>query len=180
MRPARTTGSDDEATGRWVWVDLRLAPVAAAVWAVCAVAPLLSSAQLALGAAGTAGLAAVVARRAHGRTAALVLAVLAGLAVALAMAALRESARESSPLRSAAEAGRTVELVLELDGDPHVLPGRRTTGRGGRDRTVLTDGADEYRLDAEVLVFAPSAEWRDVPAGQPIRVRAGLSAPRPR
>jgi competence protein ComEC len=178
VRPTRATVSDDEPMGRWVWVDLRLAPVAAAVWAVCAVAPLLTSAQLALGAVGAIGLAAAVARRTDRRTVTVVLAVLAGLAVALAMAALRESARESSPLRSAAQAGRPVELVLELDGAPHVLPG--SAGQrvvADATATGLSDGAGEHRLDADVLLFAPADEWRDLTPGQPVRVRAGLSAP---
>lgn len=171
---------NEDATGRWVWVDLRLAPVAAAVWTVCVGAPLLTSAQLACGAVGATGVAAVVARRLDGRTTAVALAVLAGLAIALAMAAVREAARESSPLRSAAEAGRTVQLVLELGGDPHEL-----SGSGGRrvvaDATVavLTDGVQMHRLDADVLLFAPSEEWRNVPPGQPVRARAGLSVPRP-
>ena len=61
---------------------------------------------------GTTGLAAVLARRSDGRAAAVTLAVLAGLAVALAMAAVRDDrAGVLAPLRSAAEAGRTVELV---------------------------------------------------------------------
>ena len=177
----RSTVPEAAAAGRWVWVDLRLAPVAAAVWAVSAAAPLLTPTQLALGAAGATGLAAAVARRADGRAAAVALAVLAGLAVAHGDGG-RPGGRRGRPRRSAplAEAGRTVELVLELDADPHVLPG--SAGRrvvADATVTALTDGPVTHRLDADVLLFAPADGWRDLPPGQPVRVRAALSAPRP-
>ena len=58
-------------------------------------------------------------------------------------------------------------------------------GSAGRlavaDATVaaVTDGSVKHRLDAGVLLFAPAEGWRDLPPGQPVRVRAELSAPRP-
>ena len=180
MSAARETAPPDRATARWVWVDLRLAPVAVAVWVVCGCAPWFPAMHLAWGAAATGGLAAVVGRRPAGRTSSIVLAVCAGMAVALAMAAVREAVREASPLRSAAQAGRTVELVLELSDHPHVLPGaaaRRVVADATV--TVLTDGPSRHRLDADVLLFAPADGWRDLSPGQPLRVRAGLSLPRP-
>ncbi len=172
--------AEGSAAGRWHWVDLRLTPVAAAVWAVSACAPLFTPPQLALGAATAIGMAAAVARRSNGRTAAVALAVLAGLAVGTAAAAVRGIEREASPLRSVTEAGRTVVLVLELDADPHVL-----SGSAGRrviaDATVtgLTDGPVTHRLDATVLLFAAADGWRDVLPGQPVRVRAAVSAAQP-
>ena len=180
MSVGRATAPQDDADVRWAWVDLRLAPVAAAVWAVCAWAPWFTATQLALGAAGTTGLAAVAVRRRADRGSAIALAVLGAVAVALAMAAVRESAREGSPLSSAAGAGRPVELVLELSDYPHVLPGSAVQ-RVVADATVtvVTDGSVTYRLDADVLLFAPADGWRDLAPGEPVRVRAGLSAPRP-
>ncbi|TFV79581.1 ComEC/Rec2 family competence protein [Blastococcus sp. CT_GayMR19] len=172
--------AEDRPAGRWVWVDLRLVPVAAAVWAVSAGAPLLAPTQLALSAVGATGCAAAVARRRQGWTATVALAVLAGLAVATATAAVRGAAREASPLRSLSEAGRTVELVLELSDDPHVLPGSGGS-RVIADATVAVvgDGTVTHRLGAEVLLFASADGWRDLLPGQPVRVRADLSAPRP-
>jgi competence protein ComEC len=170
----------NEADARWAWVDLRLAPVAAAVWAVFACAPWFSATELALAAGGATGLAAVAVRARSGRIRATAFAVLAGVAVALATAALRESAREASPLSSAAQAGRPVELVLELSGHPHVLPGSAAQ-RVVADATVaaVTDGSLTHRLTADVLLFAPAEGWRDLGPDRPVRVRAGLSVPRP-
>ena len=75
--------------------------------------------------------------------------------------------------------GGTVTLVLELDGDPHVLTRlRRAADRRGRDRRPrLTDGPVTHRLDAAVLLFAPADGWRDLLPGQPVRV-AGRGRPR--
>ena len=172
--------SEASAAGRWVWVDLRLAPVAAALWVVSACAPLFPPTLLALGAVGAIGVAVAVARRPDGRAAALALAVLAGLAIGTATAAVRGIEREASPLRAVAESGRTVVLFLELDADPRVL-----SGSAGRrvlaDATVagLTDGPVTHRLDAAVLLFAPADGWRDLLPGQPVRVQAAVSAALP-
>jgi competence protein ComEC len=95
---------------RWVWVDLRLAPVAAAVWAVSAVAPFRAPAELALGALVAIGLAVVVARRRIGAGGAVALAVLAGVAVAAAAGAVRGSERAASPLGEMVGEGRSVGL----------------------------------------------------------------------
>ena len=56
------------ADGRWSWVDLRLVPAAATVWALTLVAPSLSAPVLGAGAVGCAGAAAVLLRRGAGRT----------------------------------------------------------------------------------------------------------------
>ena len=107
---------------RWTWVDLRLVPAAAAVWTTTLLAPLAAPALLGWSSAAACLLAAVLGRR-RSRTTALVLTLLAGIAVASATGAVRGAARADSPLRAVAEDGRTVSVVLELDGDPHVLGG---------------------------------------------------------
>ena len=104
-------------------------PVAAAVWAVCGCAPLLTATQLALGAVGATGLAGGR-RRDDGRAGRRPWPwpCSPGWPSPSRWRPSAATAREASPLRSAAEAGRTVELVLELDGDPHVLPGAAAPG----------------------------------------------------
>jgi competence protein ComEC len=162
---------------RWAWVDLRLIPVAATVWCVSLPAPLIPPVGLAVAAVAAAALAAALGGRPAARSA-LVLAVLAGVAVTAGTAAARGAAREGSPLRSVAEAGRTVTVVLELDGDPHVLTGPGPP-RVVADATVtaLVDGAVTHRLRADVLVFAPAEGWRALLPGQRVRVRVGTSLP---
>jgi competence protein ComEC len=164
---------------RWVWVDLRLAPVAAAVWLVCAAAPFLSPDQLAVSALAATGLAVVLARRRIGAGGAVALAVLAGVAVAAATGAVRGSERAASPLSEMAGEGRSGEVVLELDDDPHPLhgPGEQ---RVIADATVtgLDDGAVVRRLDEAVLLFAPAEGWEVLLPGQRVRVRVSASAPR--
>jgi competence protein ComEC len=165
---------------RWTWVDLRLIPVAATVWCVSLPAPLIPPVGLAVAAVAAvaaAALAAALGRRPAARSA-LVLAVLAGVAVTAGTAAVRGAARESSPLRAVAEAGRAAAVVLEVDGDPHVL-----TGPGpprivaDASVTALVDGGVSHRLRAAALLFAPAEEWRALLPGQRVRVRVGTSLP---
>ena len=168
---------------RWTWVDLRLAPAALTVWAGCLVAPYLSPVPLAACAGGAAFAATAVAHRAGKGSrpaAAVVLGVLAALAVTAASAAVREAAREASPLRPFAESGRAVTAVLHLDGDPHRLSG------DGEPRvvadatvTVLADVERTHRLAAPVLLFAAGEDWTGLLPGQEVRVRLGVSLPRP-
>ena len=171
------------AASRWTWVDLRLAPAALTVWAGCLVAPSLSPAGLAWCAAGAVAVAAAVAagtRRRPGTAAAVVLGVLAALAVTATTASLRGAAREASPLRPFAEAGRAVTVVLHLDGDPHRLAGAGEV-RVVADATImgLTDGRRHHRLDDAVLLFASGDDWLGLLPGQEVRVRIGVSLPRP-
>jgi competence protein ComEC len=171
--------ADRRGAARWTWVDLRLVPVGVAVWAGALVAPFLAPPMLALAATLALGLAAVVGRR-RGPAAALALALLAGIALTAGVGALHGVVREGSPLRPVAEAGRTVLVVLELDGDPHEL-----AGPGGprvvADATVteLRDGATRHRLTAGVLLFAPADGWRDLLPGQDVRVRVRAALPGP-
>lgn len=161
---------------RWTWVDLRLAPVAGTVWGATLLAPALSPAVLAWVAVGGVAAALAFSRVGTGRTA-VVLAVLAALTVTAATAALRTAARDGSPLRSTAEQERTAVVVLELDGDPHVLAG----GRVVADATVtaLEDEGVRHRLVAPVLLFASAEEWRGLLPGQQARVRVAASLPEP-
>nr|WP_091379248.1 ComEC/Rec2 family competence protein [Geodermatophilus sp. DSM 45219] len=162
--------------GRWSWVDLRLAPAAATVWATTLLAPLLPVPLLA-GAVPAAAVTAVwVSRRSRSPAAVVLVGVLAALAVTSATAALRESAREASPLVAAAQDRRTAQLDLELDGDP-------TPVRGvGPPRvvveatvTAMDDGGTRTRLEGAVVVFGPAEEWLGLVPGQALRVRASLS-----
>jgi competence protein ComEC len=162
---------------RWSWVDLRLVPVAAAVWLTTVLAPVTSPALLGRLALAACVLAAVVGRR-RGPMAAVLLTVLAGVAVASATGAVRVAARDGSPLHSVAQAERTASVVLELDGDPHVLRGAGPP-RVVADATVtlLVDGATRHRLRADVVFFGAADEWARVLPGQPVRVRAAVSLP---
>ena len=171
MKPA---GEAPATGGRWVWVDLRLAPLAAAVWTISLVAPSFSPGQLG-GLALAASCLALAVRRGTGAATAVLLVVLAGVAVTSGAAAVRGTVRESSPLRSLAEAKATVSLVLRVDAQFHELTaGRRVVA----DATVVgLDGPPNRRFDAPVLLFAPADGWRDLSPGQRARVRAGLSLP---
>jgi competence protein ComEC len=161
---------------RWSWVDLRLAPAAATVWGATLLAPLLPVPVLA-GAVPAAVLTAVwVSRRSRSPAAVVLLGVLAALAVTATTAAVREAARQASPLAGAAEGRRTVELDLELDGDPTAVRGV------GPPRvvveatvTALDDGGTRTRLDDAVVLFGPADEWLGLLPGQTVRVRAAVA-----
>ncbi|MFL6095414.1 MAG: ComEC/Rec2 family competence protein, partial [Blastococcus sp.] len=168
---------------RWTWVDLRLVPVAATVWGTCLAAPYLSPLWLGAGAAGTTTLAVVIATltwRRAGAASTVVLGVLAALAVTALMATVRGAAREASPLRTLAESGQAVTVVLHLDGEPHRLTGPGVPRFIADARvSTLVEGTRTFRLDAPVLLFAAGEEWADVPPGEAVRTRVGTSLPRP-
>ncbi len=171
-------GVDGRNVPRWAWVDLRLAPAAGGVWAVCAFAPSFSAGALTAIALSGAGLALMVSRR-RGAFAAIALVLLAGVTVAAIAGAVRTAAREASPLRSVAATGGSVDVVLRLDADPHLL-----SGPGGRliaDATVLElpEAGHARDLDAAVLLFAPAEGWTDLLPGQRLRVRVRVAEPRP-
>jgi len=164
------------APARWSWLDLRLVPAAATVWAGTLLAPLLPVPVLAAAVPAAVGTALLVARRRRSAGSVVLLVVLAAVAVTAASAAVREAARAASPLAGAAEGGRTVELVLELDGDPAAVRGV------GPPRVVveataaeLDDGGTRTRLDDAVVLFGPAGEWRGLLPGQVVRVRAAAS-----
>ena len=165
---------------RWNWVDLRLVPVATKVWMVSLAAPWTSTSVLAF-VAGLAVLAgAVLERRGRSGTTAVLLAVLAALAVTAGTSAVRSWQREASPLRSPDVVGRTVQVVLALEGDPH----RLTAGARPRlvaDATVQVVHAPQGRREvaADVLLFAPAEGWDDLLPGQPVTARVSVAAPRP-
>ena len=161
---------------RWSWVDLRLAPVAATVWGVTLLAPLLPVPVLAGAVPATVVAAVWVSRRGRSPAAVVLSCVLAALAVTATTAAVRETARQASPLAAAAEGRRTVDLDLELDGDPTAVRGV------GPPRvvveatvTALHDGGTRTRLDDAVVLFGSADEWLGLLPGQAVRVRAAVS-----
>jgi competence protein ComEC len=165
---------------RLTWVDLRLVPAVAAVWAGALAAPWIPSWPL-MAAALTCGvLAAVIAGRRGGPSGAVGLAVLAGIAVSAATGAVHGWQRETSLLRDPTVVGRTVDAVLELDGDLRLLGGGAAP-RGIADATVVgivgPQGVRE--VDAIVLLFAPVQGWREVLPGQQVRARVSVAVPRP-
>ena len=173
-----TVARPEAGTSRWAWIDLRLVPAAAAIWAVSLVAPYLGVAPLGTGALVAAALAVVVGsvpRRGTG----VALAVLAGIALAAGTGAVRTSVRESSPLRALVESGRTTLMTMHIDSQPYVLAGAGTP-RVMVDATVssFVDGSAAYRLDAAVLVFAPADAWQGLLPGQTVQVRARAAPPR--
>ena len=168
---------------RWTWVDLRLVPAAVTVWAGCLMAPFLPVSVLVACTCGAVVLALALTAAGQRRpqaAAAVALGILAALAVTSAAAAVRGAARESSPLRSFADSGRSVTVVLALVGDAHRLAGAGAP-RVIADATVieLADGQRTHRLDARVLLFASGTEWQDLLPGQQVRVRVGVSLPDP-
>ena len=160
-------------------MDVRLVPAATAVWATTLLAPLVAPSVLGWSCLATCLLAGLLARR-RSRTTALVLALLAGVAVTSATAAVRSAARADSPLRAAAEDGATLTVVLELDGDPHVLGGAGEP-RAVVDATVLrlVDRETTYRVRDPVVLFGTADDWRSLLPGQQVRVRVGSSLPQP-
>ncbi|MGY1914105.1 ComEC/Rec2 family competence protein [Blastococcus sp. SYSU DS0973] len=163
---------------RWRWLDLRLWPLAAAIWAVGLAAPFLAPPVLLALAVTALGSAAVLARARSAR-AAVVLVVLAGVAASSVVAAARGAVRDASPLRAAATTGGAAEVTLTVRSDPRALAGP------GAPRVVLdadviafADDAGLHRLDDAVLVFAPAEGWTGLLPGQEVRVRAGLALPK--
>src|SRR4051794_8447032 len=177
LRPAEGPGDRVNESGRWSWIDLRLAPAAATSWLVTLAAPGLAPVLL-IGLSGAAAVLGLLLVRRRRAAAVVVLGMLAALALSTAAAAGRASVRDASPLRAAAEQSRTVQVELQLRDLP-----RRLTGAGPprvvADATVhmVRDGARAVRVQDDVLLFAPGDSWGDVSPGQPLRVRGTVSLP---
>jgi competence protein ComEC len=174
------SGPAPRAAARWTWVDLRLVPVAAAVWAGCLLVPYASAGWLLGGAAVVAAVAAGIVLTGRRRAAAAVLlGVLAALAVTAVMGAVRATARETSPLRAVADSGGMVAVDIHLDAAPHRLsgPGARYIADASVSR--LESGERVYRLSAPVLLFASGVEWDRLRPGEEVRTRVGVAMPRP-
>ncbi|MGY1746495.1 ComEC/Rec2 family competence protein [Blastococcus sp. SYSU D00695] len=164
---------------RWSWTDLRLVPAAAVVWCATLAAPLAGWPLLALLAVAAAGAAGVLARgrsgRARGGAAAL-----AALVLVSAGAAVRSWDRQGSPLLQDPAALGTVEVGLEVDGDPRPIAG------GGPPRvvveataTALTRAGRTVALDDPVVVLAPADGWLHLLPGQSVRTRAVVGPAEP-
>jgi competence protein ComEC len=166
------------AAGRWTWLDLRLVPFALTVWTGSFAAPWVDPRFLLVAAVLAVAAGALLSRRPR-RSSAVLVGVLAGLAVAGVGGGVRGLVREASPLRPLAEAGRSVTVVLELDGDPHRLQGAGP-GRVVADATVsdLLVGERRHRVDDAVLLFAPAEGWAELLPGQRVRARVGAGLPR--
>ncbi|MCV2491627.1 ComEC/Rec2 family competence protein [Geodermatophilus sp. YIM 151500] len=166
--------------GRWIWVDLRLVPVAGAVWATSVLAPHVPAPALATAVLVCAAASAILRRRAARRAVGAVLAVLAAIAVTAGLAAGRAVARGTSPLADLARTGAVADVELRLDGDPRLLAGG-APGRIVADATVtaLAGARPVNDLDAAVVLFAPADGWLDLLPGQAVAVRVEASPPRP-
>ncbi len=174
-----SAGRGRGAPERWTWIDLRLVPAAVAVWAVTLGADHVPPVAAASVAAGAVVCAAAVAARRDRAGALVLLVVLAAVATATTAAAVRGTARAASPL-AGAEAGRTVDVVLEVDGDPRRI-GNPAAPRLVLDATVTAydDGGGTLRLSAAVVVFAPEEGWADLLPGQDVRARVTVRAAAP-
>ncbi len=161
---------------RRTWVDLRLVPVAAAVWIVTLATGPLPPAVPAAVAVGAVLAGVLVSRRRDRARVLVVLAVLAAVATTAATTAVRGAARAASPLGQVA-GDRPVTVVLEVDGDP------RRTGGAAAPRLVLdatvtafADDRGTVHLTAAVVVFAPEDGWADLLPGQQVRARVAVTA----
>jgi competence protein ComEC len=150
-------------------VDLRLVPVAIAVWAVTLGADHVPPVVSAVVAGGAVLCAAVVVARRDRAGALVVLVVLAAVATAAASAAVRGATRAASPLTQVDREQR-VDVVLEVDGDPRRIGGAAAP-RLVLDATVtaLEDGDRSVHLSAAVVVFAPEEDWVHLLPGQHVR-----------
>jgi competence protein ComEC len=167
-----------ERSAPWTWLDLRLVPVAAAVWGTSLVAPWTTPAALTLVAVLCCAGGGWLVRHAARPRATIALALLSAIAVTAGTAAVRDWQRSGSPLRAPEIVGSTVEVLLELDGDPHLI------ASGGRprlvaDATVLALGGPDTTqpVDDGVLLFAPAEGWRDLLPGQPARALVSVGEP---
>ena len=165
---------------RWTWLDLRLVPSAATVWALALATPVVPQTALvaAAGAGAVAGTVLLVRYRGGGGAAVGVLvAVLAALVVGGTLGAVRASARAGSPLPGLAGRDAVVVVVLQVDDDPRPL------SAAGEPRVLVAGGvtrADGHQVGGDpVLVFGPAAEWGGLLPGQSVRFRAAVRAAEP-
>lgn len=167
------------ADARWTWIDLRLVPVAAGVWA----GTLLGSAgswRLLVSCAVAGGSLAVLLawRWATARAAPVALALLAGVVVSTLTGAVRTATQEGSPVASFAQQQRTVEADLRIAAAPRALAAS-TQPRVAVEVTLarVVDGGAVHRISAAAVLFGPAGDWQDLPVGQLVRARVGFSSP---
>ncbi|WP_104524762.1 ComEC/Rec2 family competence protein, partial [Blastococcus atacamensis] len=168
----RAPDPDELPDRRWRWLDLRLWPVAATVWALGLAAPHLAAPGLGGIAAGAAVLG-VLAGRSSRQGAPVVVAVLAAVVAAAGTGAVRAAEREAAPLTDIAATRATVETWLAVTGVPHAVRGP------GEPRVVLDAEiiSPEHGGGAAVLLFAPADGWADLLPGQEVQARAGTALP---
>lgn len=165
-----------------VALDLRLAPMALAVWVVTWLGLGWSPARSIVLAAGAAVPALVLARSPRPGCRVAVLA-LAGAAVAAGLVGLRVHHRDTSPLRALAADRRAAALRLVVRDDPRPL---RPRGVAGAPRVAVparvvrvTSGGRRWRLGGHVLVLAPAARWTTLVPGQHLSAAGRLLPARP-
>jgi competence protein ComEC len=164
------------AADRWTWLDLRLVPPAATVWAATlagrAVPATLLWAVAAAGAAASAALLLTSRRRRQIAASGVVVGCLAALTLVGVVAAVRAGARADSPLPELAARGAVVTVRLQLSDDPRVVTG------AGEPRVLVRAGVTEVDGRAvggdRVLLFGPAAEWSGLLPGQSVRLRVAL------
>src|SRR3954452_13248932 len=177
MRPVRPPSAvrRRRSQARWSWLDLRLLPPAATIWAATLLMPSLPAVVLlTLTTAGAVGAAPLLIRsRNRGAPAGTVLVgCLAALTVVGAVSAARAQARSVSPLPGLAAAGSVVAVVIRLDDDPRLLAG------AGPSRVMVrasvTEAAGSRVGGDRVLVFAPAEQWSGLLPGQEVRLRVAV------
>lgn len=165
--------------------DLRLVALALATW-LSALAALHFHAPAAVALAGTASLAAAVAWRWLGRTgwAAVLVAILLGVACGGLATAPRVAARDADPVAQPAHDRARVTVELTVRRDP-----RQLSQDAGRPPTWLVPAwlhriaaasdpaARAVRVRARVLVFGGDPQWQGLLPGQRVRATGRLGPP---
>src|SRR4051794_13135603 len=140
----------------WSWLDLRLVPPAAVVWAATLLARpqpagwlLCAAVVCAIGS----GVLLIWSGNRSGGASVVVVGCLAALTLVAAVSSVRALVRASSPLPELAAREAVVPVVVQLDDDPRML-----AGAGGPRvlvRSSLTE-ADGHSVDGDpVLLFGP-------------------------
>ena len=168
--------------GRGV-LDLRLVPAALAVWAVTALGLVWGWMPAALVAAVATGAVPVVwgtsTKRSNGLLVVLILAAVAGTGVALSVHQV-----ESHPLRTAATHGARTVVRVELADRPTPLHGASFGASKAEDRALakatlqaVREHGQWIRAGGDVLLLVPTAQWRDLIAGQEVTVTGKAVVP---
>lgn len=160
--------------------DLRLAPAAAAGWAVVLAGLVVGAWSAAL--LGVVGLVGALAGGLRGRS---TVVAVGGVGAALALVVTVQATQvEHHPLRAAARTGASVTVVVRLSDDPRVV---ESEGYGGRrplaQRAVVSAVLEEADLagrhwvtGGRVVLLTPAQGWTGLLPGQRVRV-GGLLAP---
>ncbi|MFB9566347.1 DNA internalization-related competence protein ComEC/Rec2 [Saccharopolyspora hordei] len=168
-------------------LDLRLAPAAAAVWAVTLVGLLVGwTAAAALAALALLAVPLVVPAARHRAWArgALVVLLLAG--VTAAGMAVRAHGAAQHAVRQAAHHGERLTARVTLTSAPVPLHGPSFGARRAQDRALVRAELEtaevrgrHVRAGGPVVLLVPTAQWRELIAGQRVTVHGKAAPPRP-